>query len=79
MWPRPADLTGPLKLGDPLRTLRRGVPGTLMPAFANLPDTQLQALATWVRARAQVQPTQRPTPPRPLPSIASEALWRGSG
>lgn len=79
MWPRPANLTGPLKLGDPRRALTHGVPGTLMPAFASLPKPHLDALVTWVEHRAQVRPARRPTPPDPLPPPADATTWQAAG
>ncbi len=49
--PKPADLTGPLRLGDDIeRTIRLGSPGTGMPSFAALGEERIRALAADVRA-----------------------------
>ncbi|MGK0361627.1 MAG: hypothetical protein ACI9U2_003945 [Bradymonadia bacterium] len=82
MWPRPANLTGPLKLGAVKRSIVGGVPGTLMPAFNTLSGPRLEALVTFV---ATLGPKVAPAviaPPRPalLPDARVGAtLWTTQG
>lgn len=82
MWPRPADLTGPLKYGPPERAVRLGLPGTMMPAFGDLPAARRTALLEFI-ARLGADPGPRvvaPTAPTPLPDPESgAALWTAQG
>lgn len=82
MWPRPANLTGPLKLGAAKRSIIRGVPGTLMPAFNTLPASRLDALVAFVGTLGPQPAPAMTAPPRPdsLPDARSGAmLWTTQG
>lgn len=82
MWPRPADLTGPLALGDVPRRIREGVPGTAMPAFADLDAADQARLIADVRSLGAVEPpaVAVPTPPPNLAALrGGEAIWRSAG
>jgi hypothetical protein len=67
--PPPADLTGPLKLGDRpedlTRTLLVGIPGTGMPSFLALPEADRAALVAVVRG---LRGAPRPPPLAPAPA-----------
>ncbi len=97
LWPRPRDLhRASLKFGaDPAslrRTLRRGLPGTAMPAFDGLPDETVAALVGYITAgrspSAAPAPVDPGRPPADAPaesqpsesqlaeSRSADALWQ---
>jgi len=83
-WPRPADLSGPLKLGgsrtDLRRTLLRGVPGTGMPAFGSLAPADLDALVGEVlEIRQKIEPEFEPILEAPGERSPGAHLWTGLG
>jgi mono/diheme cytochrome c family protein len=78
--PRPRDLlrgvfslrstpTGSLPTDEDLaRTIRRGVPGTSMPAFAHLlPDAEIDAIVQFVKRFSARFSEERPETPVPIP------------
>ncbi|MCB9544593.1 MAG: c-type cytochrome [Myxococcales bacterium] len=87
MWPRPADLTGPLKLGHSAEAmaavLDAGVPGTAMPAFGALPAAERAALVAELFTRRAAAPAPDPPPRRlrrtsrtgPTPARRSGSRW----
>lgn len=83
MWPRPADLTGPLKLGDLPRRIAEGVPGTAMPAFAALDPADRARLVADVRSLGAREAAAVEIPPQPANlaalSAQGEAIWTRAG
>lgn len=83
MWPHPAPLNGPLRLSDPARRIREGVPGTAMPAFKTLSAADRATLLADLRHLGAREPAPVPVPPPPadLAALAPHGarLWQAEG
>lgn len=90
LWPRPRDLRGPLRLGadraSVVRAIRRGVPGTAMPAFTGREPAEIDALTQIVERIADWRGGFDPPvddaplpPPTPDEAARGAALWTSAG
>jgi mono/diheme cytochrome c family protein len=70
----------PPATADLLQTIARGIPGTAMPPFAFLPETDRRRIAAYVLRLADLLDEPEPTPiaaPPPPPPASPETIARG--
>ena len=64
---------------DVFRTIRTGVPGSQMPPFASLTDTQIWQLVAYLHSLQGSTPATGPSMPESKDTAAGEALFFGRG
>ncbi len=91
LFPRPRDFTSkvfkfrstfqgdPPKRSDIVRTLRLGLPGSTMPSFISLPDSDLQALTEYVLSLSKFEDAAEELPKLParIPPATKEWIVKG--